>query len=86
MVGLYNYIAAKADPVTANNYVNAVVDYCETLKNFPLRGLARDDIRQGLRVTHYKSRTVIAYAVFESSVSIVGVFHGGQDYESKFSQ
>lgn len=83
LVGLYHYLAAKADPVIAFNYVNAVVDHCEKLKTFPLRGLARDDIREGLRITHYKGRTIIAYAVIDSAVSIIGVFYGGQDYESK---
>ena len=83
LVGLYHYLAAKADTVIAFNYTNAVVDHCEKLKTFPLRGVARDDIREGLRVTHYKGRTIIAYTVIESVVLIIGVFYGGQDYESK---
>lgn len=83
LVGLYGYLAAKANPVIANNYVNAVIDYCETLKTFPMLGVARDDIREGLRITHYKGRTIIAYAVIESVVSIISVFYGGQDYESR---
>ncbi len=47
------------------------------------RGVARDDIRLGLRITHHKGRTVIAFAVDDAAhrVSIVGVF-GGQDYEA----
>ena len=46
--------------------------------------LCRDDIRQGLRVTNYKGRTVIAYDVTAELVSIIGVFYGGQDYETLF--
>ena len=42
----------------------------------------RDDVRPGLRVTHYKKRAVIAFYVAFDQVSIVGVFYGGQDYES----
>ena len=42
----------------------------------------RDDIRPGLRVINYKKRTVIAYAVLNDLVSILGVFYGGQDYET----
>jgi toxin ParE1/3/4 len=83
LVGLYHYLAAKANPVIAFNYVNAVVDHCENLKTFPLRGVARDDISEGLRITHYEGRTIIAYAVIDSAVSIIGVFYGGQDYESE---
>ncbi len=54
---------------------------------FPLRGVAREDIRPGLRLTHHKGRTVIAYAVDEVSqrVAIVGVFYGGQDHEDALS-
>ena len=83
LIGLYHHLADKADAVIAFNYVNAVVDHCEKLKTFPLRGVVRDDIREGLRITHYKGRTIIAYAVIDSAVSIIGVFYGGQDYESK---
>jgi toxin ParE1/3/4 len=86
LVSLYRYLAAEADPVISNNYVNAILDYAESLKTFPLRGVARDDIREGLRITHYKGRTIIAYAVFDSTISIIGVFYGGQDYESKLGQ
>ena len=37
-------------------------------------------MRPGLRITHYKGRTVIAFDVDAEQVSIIGVFHGGQDY------
>lgn len=64
-----------------------VVETCEGLALFPLRGVPREDIRPGLRVTHHKGRTLIAYAVDESAriVSIVGVFYGGQDHEGALS-
>jgi plasmid stabilization system protein ParE len=52
------------------------------LETFPLRGAQRDDIRPGLRITNYKGRTVIAFAVDDRQVSIIGVFYGGQDYET----
>ena len=45
-----------------------------------MRGAKRDDIRPGLRITNYKGRTVIAFAVAPRRVSIVGVFYSGQDY------
>lgn len=46
------------------------------------RGIRRDDIRPGLRVTNYKKRAVIAFDVAAERVSIIGVFYGGQDYET----
>jgi plasmid stabilization system protein ParE len=60
-----------------------VVETCEGLAIFPLRGVSREDIRAGLRVTHHRGRTVIPYAVDSDSrtVSILGVLYGGQDLE-----
>jgi hypothetical protein len=49
-----------------------------------LIGVSAVDIRQGLRVTNYKGRTVIAYDVSVELVSIIGVFYGGQNYETLF--
>jgi plasmid stabilization system protein ParE len=79
---LFHYIAAAASLGIAERYINAIITYCETLDTFPLRGATRDDIRPGLRVTNYKGRTVIAFDVDAQQVSIIGVFYGGQDYET----
>ncbi len=79
---LFHYIAAAASPRIAERYINAIITYCETLDTFPLRGARRDDIRPGLRVTNCKGRTVIAFDVDAQQVSIIGVFYGGQDYET----
>ena len=79
---LYCYIAVAASPEVAGRYTNAIVTYCEELHTFPLRGISRDDIRPGLRITHYKKRAVIAFDVDAELVSIIGVFYGGQDYET----
>jgi plasmid stabilization system protein ParE len=62
--------------------VNAIIDYCQSLQTSPLRGMQRDDIRPGLRVTNYKGRTVIAFNVEADQVFILGLFYGGQDYEN----
>jgi len=84
LVALYHYIAEAAQPEIAAQYTEGIVNYCHSLQVSPLRGKARDDIRPGLRVTHYKKRTIIAYAVIANSVSILGVFYGGQNYETTF--
>lgn len=79
---LYRYIADAATPDIAADYVDKIVTYCEGLAEFPHRGLARDDIRPGLRTTSYKKRTVVAFAVLDDVVAIIGIFHGGRDYEA----
>ncbi|KOC88044.1 type II toxin-antitoxin system RelE/ParE family toxin [Winslowiella iniecta] len=78
---LYRYIAKAATPETALGYTESVIGYCESLERFPHRGNRRDDILTGLRVTNYRKRTIIAFMVRDKTVSILGIWHGGQDYE-----
>ncbi len=66
--------------MTGNTH--GIVSYCESLSTFPQRGNQRDGIRPGVRTTHYKKRAVIAFAVIPEEVFILGVFYGGQDYET----
>jgi toxin ParE1/3/4 len=73
-------IAAAGTPQTAVKYVNAIVTFCEQLESFPFRGVPRDDLLPGLRVTHYRGRAVIAYRVTGETVAVLGVYYGGQDY------
>lgn len=82
LIALYRRIATDASPEIAGRYTDAVIARCEGLGTFPARGAARDDIRPGLRITSYRRRTVIAFAVEPDRVAIIGVFHGGQDYEA----
>ncbi|QDL56762.1 type II toxin-antitoxin system RelE/ParE family toxin [Rhodoferax aquaticus] len=79
---LYRYVAQAASPDIAARYTDAIVAYCEGLESFALRGTRRDDIRPGLRVINYKKRAVIAFAVDAEVVSVIGIYFGGQDYES----
>lgn len=81
---LYDYIAQEATPVTAERYTTAIADYCQSLATFPERGRARDDIRQGLRITHYRRRTIIAYQLDAATDRVVihGIYYGGQDFEA----
>jgi toxin ParE1/3/4 len=82
LVELYRYVSAAASPETAERYTSAIVTYCEGLQTFPNRGTRRDDVRPGLRITNYKKRAVIAFAVDAELISIIGVYYGGQDYET----
>ena len=79
---LYSYIAVAASPEIAARYTEAVVSYCESLCNFPHRGPMREDVRPGLRITNHKQRAVIAFDVDAEQAFIIGVFYGGQGYET----
>jgi plasmid stabilization system protein ParE len=79
---LYDYIADAGSPDRAARYTAAIITYCEGLAHFPHRGSARDDIRPGLRTIGYKKRVVIAFAILDDTVAVLGIFYGGRDYET----
>ena len=81
---LYRYIATIASPEIADRYTSAIITYCEGMRSVPNRGTRRDDIRPNLRITNYKHRAVIAFAVDDVTliVTIMGVYYGGQNYEA----
>ncbi|WP_332457898.1 type II toxin-antitoxin system RelE/ParE family toxin [Burkholderia ubonensis] len=84
LVALEDAIAAAGAPHTAAEYVDAIVSFCEQLARFPARGVPRDDLLAGLRVTHYRGRTVIAYRIAGDQVAALGAYYGGQDYAAEF--
>jgi plasmid stabilization system protein ParE len=82
LVSLYEYLAARASSAIAETYTNAIVERCDQLGEMPLAGIARDDIRRGMRTTFFRKRVVIAYTVAAKAVTVLAIFYGGQDYES----
>lgn len=82
-------IADSASPDIARSYISRIIAHIEAIPAFPHAGRPRDDLRKGVRTTTYKGRTLIAYDVDESSdevvVNILGVFHGGQNWEAALS-
>ncbi len=66
----------------AEDFVGSIVAYCEGLETFPLRGAKRDDIRPGVRITGFRCRAASAFTVDDEAVTILGVFYGGQDYDT----
>lgn len=83
LTDLYEWIAEQSGfPDRAEGYVTAIFDYCDSLATFPLVGVARDDLRPGLRTIGFRRRVVIAFAVTDEAVEIHGVFYGGRDYET----
>jgi toxin ParE1/3/4 len=79
---LHAYITDQANVERADGYIKRIVEFCQGLTTFPLRGTSRDDIVPGLRVTGFERRVVIAFLVTQDVVLIEGVFYGGQDFEA----
>jgi toxin ParE1/3/4 len=79
---LYDYVAAAASPDTALRFNNSVLDQLDKLRDFPIRGSARDDILPGLRTIGFRRRVTIAFVVEAAAVVVLGIFYGGQDFET----
>jgi toxin ParE1/3/4 len=86
LLELYDYIETVSYPTRAKNYVDGLLGSCNRLEILPHRGTRRDDILPGLRITHFRKRTVIAFVVLENRVEILGIFHGGRDYAAILRQ
>lgn len=78
------YVATNAGVTLAESFITSIKRYCDSLDLYPERGVRRDDIRPELRITNHRSQTIVAFTVdhAERRVEILGIYHGGQDYES----
>ena len=81
---IYDYVAEQNSPAVAQGFTDAIVDYCQDLLPFPVRGKARDDLLEGLRVIGFRRRVQIAFLVTDEVVEIHGIYYGGQNWERRF--
>lgn len=81
LINLYDYIAEHGGRKAAGDYIDRIEALCLSLRQAPLRGTPRDDIKPGLRIIGFERRAVIAFRVVRSEVVIVRIFYGGRDYE-----
>ena len=76
------YIAKEANASVASAYVTALLDRCQSLSEFPMRGTPRDDVRPGLRSIPFRRRATIFYSVGEATVTVIGIAYAGRDASS----
>lgn len=81
LLELYGYIAVEAVPETAARFTDGIITYYES-EFLSAAGTCRDGVRPGLRITSYRKRVVIAFAVDADQVQIIGIFYGGQNYKA----
>jgi toxin ParE1/3/4 len=67
------------------SYVERLEIWCLGFDLASERGHSRDDVRPGLRIIGFERRATIAFAVEADRVTILRLFHGGQDWERVFS-
>jgi toxin ParE1/3/4 len=83
---IFDWIVSQSSyPSVAEKFVNRIYERCETLGDFPMKGVARDDLQQGLRILGFERRAVIAYRVLDDAVEVTNIFYGGRDWEAIIS-
>jgi plasmid stabilization system protein ParE len=84
LTALLWYVATNAGVKVAESFIAGIKRYCDSLGLYPERGIRRDDIRPELRITNHKGNTIVAFAIDHPArrVEILGIYYGGQDYES----
>lgn len=85
LLALYDWISVKASPNIALGYIERIETYCNDFDCASERGLARNDIRQGLRIIGFERRLTIAFIVSDTTVTILRLFYGGQNWEGDLS-
>lgn len=78
---IYGFIAAEAS-VAAVRFVREIEARCEMLAEIPLLGVARPDLREGVRVFSFRRRVAIAYTTEDDALVVLRVFYGGRDFEA----
>lgn len=79
---LHEYIRTHASEERADRYIGRIVEFCNGLTTFPMRGIQRDDVLPGLRVTGFERRVTIAFVIMADVVLIEGIFYRGRDFET----
>lgn len=79
---LFETIEAESGFVRAQQFTASIVAHCRGFSTFPERGLRRDDILPGARVVGFRRRVSIVFVVEPQRIVFVGIYYGGQDFES----
>ena len=86
LLALYDWIAEAASPDIALAYIDRLETYIRGFNLASERGMRRDEIRPGLRTVGFERRVTIAFNVTERQVVILGIFHGGQNWQDMLSE
>lgn len=82
---IFWFIAAD-NPRRARSYIAEIEACCQKLCDAPGIGVARPDLRPGLRVFPFRRRIIIAYELPQGRLDILRIFSSGRDYETIMAQ
>lgn len=81
LISLYQWIEERGGANIALGYIERIETFCNKLDLASERGHSRDDIRDGLRIVGFEKRVTIAFMVADTSVTILRIYYGGQNWE-----
>ncbi len=76
---IFHTIVLGAGPLVASNYTEGLLDFIESLADFPKRGTIREGRVDGLRIIGYRRRVSIGFVVSDDTVTVLGVFAKGRN-------
>ena len=79
------WIVAEGAPQAARAYVRRIPNFIVSMNIASERGQRRDDLAPGLRLVSFES-VMIATRVDDTSIVILRVFHGGQDWQTALQE
>jgi plasmid stabilization system protein ParE len=82
LASIRDYLAHARDLDFADNFIDRVIAYCESLGVLPHRGTRRDSVLPGLRTVTWRRAITIAFQVKDEAkqVVVLGAFYRGRDY------
>lgn len=78
LADIEEYLALRFYPKNAAAYVERIAAACQKIGLAPQRGIARDDIRPGLRAVGFERRVTITFQIEPDGVHILGIFYAGR--------
>ncbi len=83
MAELRAWIGRESSPQIAARYLHRIRLFCQQLRQFPNRGMIRDDIRPGVRMITFEGRVDIAFEVQDNRVVIIRMLYAGRQFGSR---
>jgi len=85
LAAIVEWIAERASPRTALNFVGRLRQYCADFDIFSERGARRDDLAPGLRTIGFRRRATIVFTLTSEDVIILRVLYCGRDIRRLFA-
>ncbi|HEX2135007.1 MAG TPA: type II toxin-antitoxin system RelE/ParE family toxin [Microvirga sp.] len=79
LIGIWVRIALD-DQASADRLLDRIDEACSRLAEFPEMGIARDDVRPGLRTFPVRGYLIL-YRVVAHGIEIVRVLHGARQWQ-----